>query len=132
MMLTHTTHPWPNGSLLMLFEMPVLVLATPQVWLHEPSTASSGSSALTATERVVLDRMFQVDHGVEQRLVDVVTEAGVPAFITACQSAISDLERRVQRHAGALIEAAEKQHAAFENLRVEAAMDDFQRRRSPF
>lgn len=133
MMVSHTTHPWPKGTLMMLFEVPVLVVATPQLWLHEPAaTPPPSGSNLTSTHRLVLDRMFQLDHGVEQRLVDVVTEAGLPAFIESCRKTVEALEARVQRHAGALIEAAESQHESFEKLRIEAAMDDFQRRRNPF
>jgi hypothetical protein len=126
LMTEHSTHPWPKDVRLIVFEMPVLVVGTTNLWVFD-ATNPTPASALTSASRITLTRMFQVGPVVQDRLVDVVSEGGVPEFIEACRVTIDELEKRVGRHAAALIGLAQRQRSKLEELELEEAATAFER-----
>jgi hypothetical protein len=107
MMVDHSMCRWPAEAHLMLFEMPVLVVATPTLWLYD--AVAPQKAPLASTPSLILARTFELPDRTEHRLVDVVTEVGVPSFIEACRKTFEDLKARVSTHAEALVQIAKKQ-----------------------
>jgi hypothetical protein len=107
-----------------IFEAPVLVVGTPSLWVFDAANAG-GACALAPSQHLTLKRLFQVADLVPDRLVDIVAESGVPAFIDACRSTIDDLEGRVRRHATTLAELADRQRSALDNADLEKAADAY-------
>lgn len=88
-----------------MFDLPVLILATPHLWLFD----ATNPSQLSRCASVLLLRQFEVENRVDYRLVDVVTEAAVPDFIEACRATLGELAARVHRHANEMLAVAERQ-----------------------
>jgi len=118
LMLEHSTYKWTPTNYLVIFELPVLAVATPNLWLLD-ATAPSQPPPLQPVQHLILGRMFQLEEHVEYRLVDVVSEAGVPALITACKSVITELKSRVAANAYALMSIGDQQRADLDALRLQ-------------
>jgi len=124
LMTEHSTYTrWPKDSFQILFELPVLIVATPHLWLHD-ATAPVASS-LSRTPSLLLTRMFQVEARVEPRLVDIVSENAVPDFISACRSTIRELEKRLKRHAPTLADIAQRQRSELEEAELREVAREF-------
>jgi hypothetical protein len=118
LMHEHSTYKWSPTNYLVIFELPVLAIATPGLWLLD-ATNPSHSPPLRQTQHLILGRMFQLEEHVEYRFVDVVTEGGVPALIAGCKSVITELKLRVAANAEALMSIGDQQRADLDMLRLE-------------
>jgi hypothetical protein len=98
-----------------MIDVPVLVLATPHLWLFDAANPAD----LRKSGSLLLLRQFEVGSGVEHRLVDVVTEAALPAFIASCRDTLDGLLQRAQSNANEILAVAERQTQRFKVWQLE-------------
>jgi hypothetical protein len=69
-----------------------------------------------------LRRPFDLGDRVEERLVDIVTEAGVPAFIDACRSTMAGIKQRIESRSSEIESAAAAQYEKYKQASLDAAL----------
>jgi hypothetical protein len=107
-----------SNHLRLQFELPVLMLATDQLRVLD---VSLDPWTVSTTQRLILARTFQVHNHIEHRLVDVVTENGVPSFIEACRATVDKLKKLSADHAPTLIELASRQREQYQMALLQRA-----------
>jgi hypothetical protein len=104
---------------LLRFQVPVLVVATKA--LHVCMALEK--NRFEQVEWFTLRRTFDLGDRVEERLVEVVTENGLPSFIDACRRTMDGIIAVVAARSGEIEAAATTQHARYLHAMQEAALD---------
>ncbi len=103
---------------LLRFQVPVLVVATRT--LH---VCVALENRFEQVDWFTLRRTFDLGDRVEERLVEVVTEKGLPNFIEACRRTMDGITAVVSARSGEIASIATAQHAKFLRAMQEAALD---------
>lgn len=95
---------------LLVAELPVLVVATPSLWVFDVN-----ADTLVPVDHIMLSRYFEVAGENVPALVDVVTEHGVPALIDRYRRAMTNLKATTTTNARLIQVAADLQRNRLSN-----------------
>lgn len=118
-----TSHGFLNGrgvAKVLLFQLSVLVVATSAFHIYD---ALAKEKPFTQVDWFILRRQFNLGDRAEERLVDVVTEAGLPRFIAACKKTMDGIAERVEKRKDDVVRVATAQHAKYEDALGRAVLD---------
>ena len=103
---------------LLHFQLPVLVVATKALYV-----CSALENKLDQIDWFTLRRTFDLGDRADERLVDIVTESGLPKFIEACKQTMAGITEVVTKHSAEIVTLATTQHAKYLREMQEAALD---------
>lgn len=118
-----TSHGLLDGrgvAKVLLFQLPVLVVATNAFHIYD---ALAKQKPFTEVDWFTLRRQFDLGDRAEERLIDVVTEAGLPRFIEACKKTMAGIAQRIDTRSEEVAGLATAQHAKYEHASREALLD---------
>jgi|CZKU01.1.fsa_nt_gi hypothetical protein len=104
---------------LLRFQVPVLVVATRT--LHV--CAALENNKFEQVDWFTVRRTVDLGDRVEERLVEVVTEKGLPNFIEACRRTMDGITALVRARSEEIVSVATAQHAKYLRAMEEAALD---------
>jgi hypothetical protein len=117
----NATHDLLGGrgpAKVMLFQVPVLVVATKTLHIYDAL-----GKTFDQVDWFTLRRSFDLGDRTKDGLVDVVTETGVVKLIDACKRTMADLSRRVAARSGEIAALASTQHAKYRHAVQETLLD---------
>ena len=102
----------------LLFQVPLLVVATKTLHVYDAL-----AKQFTQVDWFTLRRQFDLGDGTGERLVDVVTESGLPRFIDACRRTMNGITERIEKRKEEVVRIATAQHAKYEHASEKAALE---------
>lgn len=102
----------------LLFQLPVLVVATKTLQVY-----GALENKYEQLDWFVLRRTFDLGDRMGERLVDVVTESGLPKLIDASKRTMAGIIERISARSDEIASIATAQHAKYQHAQQQAAYD---------